>query len=60
MGEAEDGDVVLTAAGKMIDRIRLPERCTNLCFGCRGRNRLLITSAHSIYALSVGVQGAVT
>lgn len=59
MGEAEDGVVIISPQGKMIGRIRLPERCANLCFGGRGRNRLLMTSTHSVYALYVGVQGAV-
>ncbi|MET7243545.1 SMP-30/gluconolactonase/LRE family protein [Methylobacterium sp. EM32] len=58
MGEAEDGVVVLSPAGKMIGRIRLPERCANLCFGGRDRNRLLMASTRSLYALYVNTQGA--
>src|SRR3954465_9383264 len=59
MGEAEDGVVVLSPKGKMIGRIRLPERCANLCFGGENRNRLFMASSRSIYALYVNTQGAV-
>jgi gluconolactonase len=58
MGEAEDGVIVLSPEGKMIGRIRLPERCPNLCFGGVSRNRLLMASTKSIYALYVNTQGA--
>jgi gluconolactonase len=58
MGEAEDGVIVLSPEGKMIGRIRLPERCPNLCFGGVNRNRLLMASTKSIYALYVNTQGA--
>jgi gluconolactonase len=60
MGEGEDGVVILSPEGKMIGRIRLPERCANLCFGGRHRNRLLMTATHSVYALYVNVRGAGT
>ncbi|AWN47466.1 gluconolactonase [Methylobacterium terrae] len=58
MGEAEDGVVVLSPQARMIGRIRLPERCANLCFGGRDRNRLLMASTRSLYALYVNTQGA--
>lgn len=58
MGEAEDGVIILSPAGKMIGRIRLPERCANLCFGGVNRNRLLMTATKSVYALYVNTQGA--
>ena len=51
MGEEEDGVIVVNPAGKMIGRIRRPERCANLCFGGVNRNRLLMASTKSIYAL---------
>jgi gluconolactonase len=59
MGEAEDGVVVLSPEGRMIGRIRLPERCANLCFGGENRNRLFMAASRSIYALYVNTQGAV-
>lgn len=58
MGEAEDGVIILSPAGKLIGRIRLPERCANLCFGGVNRNRLLMTATKSVYALYVNTQGA--
>jgi gluconolactonase len=58
MGEEEDGVVVLSPEGKMIGRIRLPERCANLCFGGENRNRLFMAATRSIYALYVNTQGA--
>jgi sugar lactone lactonase YvrE len=38
-GETEDGVAVFAPDGKMIGRILLPERCANVCFGGRKRNR---------------------
>jgi sugar lactone lactonase YvrE len=34
------------------------ERCANLCFGGRYRNRLFMAASHSLHALYVGTQGA--
>ena len=53
-----DGVIVLSPEGKLIGRIRLPERCANLCFGGVNRNRLFMASSHSLYALYVNTQGA--
>lgn len=58
MGKAEDGVIILSPVGKLIGRIRLPERCANLCFGGVNRNRLLMTATKSVYALYVNTQGA--
>jgi len=58
MGEELDGVIVLSPEGKLIGRIRLPERCANLCFGGEKRNRLLMASTRSIYSLYVDTQGA--
>jgi gluconolactonase len=54
-----DGVLVLNPAGKPIGFIRLPERCANLEFGGPKRNRLYMTSCHSLYALYVEAHGAV-
>jgi gluconolactonase len=56
-GEAEDGVAIYAPDGKMIGRIMLPERCANLCFGGRKRNRLFMAASQSIYALYVEAQG---
>jgi gluconolactonase len=56
--EALDGVRVFNAAGAPIGHIALPERCANVCFGGRHRNRLFMAAAHSLYALYVNAQGA--
>lgn len=58
MGEdALDGVMVFNPDGRLIGRIRLPERCANLCFGGRHRNRLFMAASQSLYALYVETQG---
>ncbi|HSI51296.1 MAG TPA: SMP-30/gluconolactonase/LRE family protein [Ideonella sp.] len=54
-----DGVMVFNPEGKAIGFIRLPERCPNLVFGGPKRNRLYMTSSHSVYALYVEAHGAV-
>jgi gluconolactonase len=55
--EAFDGVRVFNAAGAPLGHIALPERCANVCFGGRHRNRLFMAAAHSLYSLYVNVQG---
>ena len=58
MGSPElDGVRVFDPAGKPIGHIDLPERCANVCFGGRYRNRLFMAASHSLYALYVNTQG---
>jgi len=58
MGSDElDGVRIFNAKGKPIGHIDLPERCANLCFGGRHRNRLFMAASHSLYALYVNTQG---
>ena len=58
MGSEElDGVFVFNPQGRLIGRIRLPERCANVCFGGRKRNRLFMTASQSVYALYVEAQG---
>jgi gluconolactonase len=52
-----DGVRVLNAAGAPIGHIHLPERCANLCFGGRHRNRLFMSAAQSLFAVYVNTQG---
>ncbi|WP_135465747.1 SMP-30/gluconolactonase/LRE family protein [Crenalkalicoccus roseus] len=52
-----DGVRVLNAAGAPIGHIHLPERCANVCFGGRNRNRLFMAAAQSLYSLYVNTQG---
>jgi len=56
-GEGHDGVSVFASSGDLIGRIHLPERCANLCFGGRHRNRLFMAASKSLYALYVNTQG---
>jgi gluconolactonase len=59
MGSNElDGVVIFSPEGLLIGRIRLPERCANVCFGGAHRHRLFMAASHSVYALYVNTQGA--
>ena len=58
MGTDElDGVRIFNPEGKPIGHISLPERCANVCFGGRYRNRLFMAASHSLYALYVNTQG---
>jgi gluconolactonase len=58
MGSPElDGVMVFNPEGRLIGRIRLPERCANVCFGGPMRNRLFMAASQSVYALYVNTQG---
>ena len=57
-GEGQDGVRIFAPDGTTIGRIHLPERCANLCFGGRQRNRLFMAASQSVYALYVNTQGA--
>jgi gluconolactonase len=52
-----DGVMVFRPEGKPIGRIKLPERCANLCFGGLKRDRLFMAASQSIYSLYVHAQG---
>jgi gluconolactonase len=52
-----EGVRVFAQDGKPIGHIALPERCANLCFGGRKRNRLFMAASQSVYALYVMTQG---
>jgi gluconolactonase len=54
-----NGVAVFAPDGKMIGRIALPERCANLCFGGRSRNRLFMAASQSLYAVYVNTEGAI-
>ena len=48
---------VFTPDGERSAASMLPERCANLCFGGRKRNRLFMAASQSLYALYVNAQG---
>ena len=52
-----DGVRVFSPAGQPIGHVRLPERCANVCFGGRYRNRLFMAASHGLYSLYVNTQG---
>ncbi|MGY4802191.1 SMP-30/gluconolactonase/LRE family protein [Teichococcus aerofrigidensis] len=59
MGSAElDGVRVFSPGGTALGHIDLPERCANVCFGGRHRNRLFMAASRSIYSVLLNVQGA--
>jgi gluconolactonase len=57
MTAEHDGVRVINSAGTYIGHIHLPERCANLAFGGRNRNRLFMSAAQSLFALYVNTQG---
>jgi gluconolactonase len=58
VGEGYDGVHVFAPDGDRIGQIRLPEICSNLCFGGQKRNRLFMTGSQSLYAVYTEAQGA--
>jgi gluconolactonase len=56
-GPGLDGVLVLNGAGARIGFIELPERCANVCFGGRARNRLFMAASHGLYSLYVNTAG---
>lgn len=58
MGSDElDGVRVFSPGGDALGHIALPERCANVCFGGRHRNRLFMAASHGLYSLFVNTQG---
>jgi gluconolactonase len=53
-----NGVAVFAPDAMMIGHIALPERCANLCFGGRKRNRLFMAASQSLYSVYVNTQGA--
>jgi gluconolactonase len=59
VGDGYDGVHVFAAEdGQRIGQIRLPEICSNVCFGGPKRNRLFMTASQSLYAVYVDTVGA--
>lgn len=58
VGDGYDGVHIFAPDGDRIGQIRLPEICSNVCFGGRKRNRLFMTASQSLYAVYVETQGA--
>ena len=59
VGDGYDGVHIFEPnEGVRIGQIRLPEICSNVCFGGSKRNRLFMTGSTSLYAVYVETQGA--
>jgi gluconolactonase len=57
-GDGFDGVHVFAPDGTRIGFIKLPEICSNVCFGGAKRNRLFMTASRSLYAVYVETRGA--
>jgi gluconolactonase len=58
VGDGYDGVHIFAPDGARIGQIRLPEICSNVCFGGSKRNRLFMTASQSLYACYVETRGA--
>lgn len=58
VGDGYDGVHIFAPDGTRIGQIRLPEICSNVCFGGSKRNRLFMTGSQSLYAVYVETRGA--
>jgi len=58
VGDGYDGVHIFAPNGDRIGQIRLPEICSNLCFGGSKGNRLFMTGSQSLYAVYVLTHGA--
>ena len=58
VGDGYDGVHVFAPNGDRIGQIRLPEICSNVCFGGSKRNRVFMTGSQSLYAVFVETRGA--
>ncbi len=58
VGDGYDGVHIFAPDGVRIGQIKLPEICSNVCFGGTKRNRLFMTGSQSLYAVYVETQGA--
>jgi gluconolactonase len=58
VGDGYDGVHVFAPDGVRIGQIKLPEICSNVCFGGTKRNRLFMTGSTSLYAVYTETKGA--
>ncbi|MCK6449387.1 MAG: SMP-30/gluconolactonase/LRE family protein [Alphaproteobacteria bacterium] len=57
VGDGYDGVHIFAPSGERIGQIRLPEICSNVCFGGAKRNRLFMTASQSLYSVFVETRG---
>jgi len=58
VGDGYDGVHIFAPNGERIGQIKLPEICSNVCFGGTRRNILFMTASQSLYAVPVETRGA--
>jgi len=58
VGDGYDGVHIFSPDGVRIGLIKLPEICSNVCFGGTKRNRLFMTGSQSLYAVYTESIGA--
>jgi gluconolactonase len=58
VGDGYDGVMCFSPEGERIGQIRLPEICSNVCFGGTKRNQLFMTASQSLYSVFVETTGA--
>jgi gluconolactonase len=58
VGDGYDGVHIFAPDGARIGLIRLPEICSNVCFGGTKRNQLFMTGSQSLYSVFVETRGA--
>ena len=58
VGDGYDGVHIFAPNGDRIGQIKLPEICSNICFGGTRRNILFMTASQSLYAVPVETRGA--
>lgn len=57
LADGYDGVHIFAPNGDRIGMIRLPEICSNVCFGGTKRNWLFMTGSTSLYAVYVQTKG---
>ena len=55
---AADGVHCISSQGKLLGKIVLPFRVSNLCFGGRAKNRLFIGGSQTLYSVFLNCRGA--
>jgi gluconolactonase len=58
VGDGYDGVHIFAPDGQRIGLIKLPEICSNVCFGGTRRNVLFMTASQSLYSVPVETRGA--
>ena len=54
---AADGVHCISPEGKLLGKILVPDRVSNLCFGGRNRSQLFLCVSHTLMAIYTNVRG---